>query len=402
MKQNYLTSFLVWVGGFDNMTAAQCTTSEIRKMSIAGSMVLIPAILALFSYGYGFYFIFQNPYGAIGGGVIAAIILFIIDRSIMTYGRPGKLSLGLFGRVLLAVTVGFLIAEPLILKIFEDSIQEQQYTILAAKKEKINEDYDLKVQSVENGLNPYENRLKELQVAYTSEMDGTGGSGEKNQGPIYAKKLNDYNEYKKVYDAQHSKIQTDIGEVNKQRAEALSLVEDNEANGLIGRVRALSSLGEKETIVHWTTWLLRIFFLLIELLPMLIKISPSGDRGLYYKLVDMHDEENEKMFVMSSEERIKVKQQEEKLRLTQTFAELCLKETQVIANLKEKDSVFLMTKVQELTDKKLDFVAKALNMVQDKTILAQVLSKFDEIHNGFLNTIQELIAKSNANYSVNK
>lgn len=167
-------------------------------------------------------------------------------------------------------------------------------------------------------------------------------------------------------------------------------------------MRALSSLGEKEPIVRRTTWLLRTFFILIELLPMLIKISPSGDRGLYYKLVDMNDAENEKMFLMSSGERLKVKQQEEKLRLTQVFSELCLKETQVIANHKEKDSVYLMAKVQELTDKKIDFVAKALKRIKDEKILAQVLSKLDEIHNGFLKTIEDVTAKSNANFSVNK
>jgi hypothetical protein len=403
MKQISKTqSLLIWASGFDNQTAAQCTSSEIRKMTIAGSMVFIPAFLALFSYSYGFYFIFHNTTSAIIGGIVSAIVLFVIDRSIMAYGRPGSFSLGLLGRIMLAVTVGFLLAEPLILKIFEDSIQEQQFSELSTAKESASAPYDSRIKVLQDELTVDQQRLYKLQQAYTAEMDGTGGSMIRNQGPIYEQKYQDYQDYQKLYASNRNATAAKIAEIQKQKTAALDVVEHNNADGLIGRMRALSSLGEKEPIVHWTTWLLRIFFTLIELLPLLIKISPAGDRGLYYKLVDMNDVEKEQIFEMSSKERLEFKQQEEKLRLTQAFAELCHKETQIIACNKEKDSIYLMAKAQELTEKKIDFVGRAIKHIKEEGLLKEVLARFDQIHAGFMNTINQLITKSNSNFSPDK
>jgi len=397
-----IQTLLIWAGGFDNQTAELCTSSEKRKMSIAGSMVFIPAFLALFSYSYGFYFVFANINGAIIGGIVAAIILFIIDRSIMAYGRPGKFSLGMIGRVLLAVTIGFLLAEPLILKIFEDSIIETQYAEVNVAKSDIEKPFDGKIAKLQDEIKLSNRNLKTLQQAYTSEMDGTGGSKIRNQGPIYQQKYHDYLRFQKQDSINEIKTNTLIQEIQNKKALALTSVEKSKANGLIGRMRSLSNLGEKEPIVHWTSWLLRIFFCLIELLPILIKISPTGDRGLYYKLVDANDEEKEKIFEMCSKERLEFKSQEEKLRLTEAFAELCYKETQIVTSYKEKDSLYLMLKAQEMTEHKLEFVARAIKNIKDESVLKEVLGYFDSVHSGFMETINQLIIKSNSNFSTFK
>ena len=395
-------STLLWAAGFDKETAEKCTSPEILKMTIAGSMVCIPAFLALFSYSYGFNLIFGNLFATIGCGIISASVIFVLDRSIMAYGRPGTFSLGLIGRLLLAVTVGFLLAEPLILKIFDDSIQEQQFTAVTAAKSNAASAFDARIKSLQDQLSAGQQRLYDLQQAYTGEMDGTSGSGIRNQGPIFEKKHNDYEDFKALYSANKITTAAQISELQKQKTYALARVENKQANGLIGRMRALETLGQKEPIVHWTTWLLRIFFTMIELLPLLIKISPAGDRGLYYKLVDMNDDENQQIFQMSSKERLEYKQQEEKLRLTQAFAELCQKETQIIASNKEKDSLYLMTKAHEMAEKKIDFVGRAIKRIKDESLLKQVLEQFEQIHAGFMSTIDQLIAKSNSNFSTNR
>lgn len=395
-------SMLLWAAGFDKVTAEECTSPEILKMTIAGSMVFIPAFLALFSYSYGFNFIFRNIIAAIACGIASAIVLFIIDRSIMAYGRPGTFSLGLIGRILLAVTVGFLLAEPLILKIFEDSIQEQQFTEVNVAKSNAAAPFDVRIKRLQDQLNEGQQRLYNLQQAYTGEMDGTGGSGIRNQGPIFEKKYTDYEDYKTQYASDKITTAAEIAELQKQKDNALTMAKDNQADGLIGRMRALSQLGNKEPIVHWTSWILRIFFTLIELLPLLIKMTPAGDKGLYYKLVDMNDDEKQQIFEMSSKERLEYKQQEEKLRLTQAFAELCHKETQIIAGNKEKDSLYLMVKAHEMAEKKIDFVGRAIKSIKDEALLKQVLEQFEQIHAGFMNTIDQLIARSNSNFSPNR
>ena len=121
-----------------------------------------------------------------------------------------------------------------------------------------------------------------------------------------------------------------------------------------------------------------------------------------YFWLNMNDDERQRTYEMSSEERLKVKQQEEKLRLTQAFAELCHKETQIIAANKEKDSIYLMAKAQELTEKKIDFVGRAVKNIKDEGLLKEVLARFDQIHAGFMATINQLISNSNSNFSPNK
>lgn len=395
-------TILLWAGGYDKETAELCTSPEIKKMTVAGAMVFIPAFIALFSYSYGFFFIFENITGALFGGIAASIVLFFIDRSVMAYGRPGKWSFGMLGRVLLAITVGFLLAEPLILKVFEDSIVETQLTELEDVKREKAKLYDTRIDALNKENTASTNHLNQLQQAYTSEMDGTGGSGIRNQGPIYQQKHNDYLAYQKQDSILRANNLALTNGIENEKSMALTTLEKNQAKGLIGRMRSLNKLADKEPIVGITSWLLRIFFCLIELLPLLIKISPSGDRGLYYKLVDANDLEREQVHEMSSKERLQLKSQEEKLRLTQAFNEICCKEIQSFLTAKEKDSNYLMMKALEMSERKIDIAGKAIKSIKDETLLNETLTVLENIHAGFMQTVEQLLSKSNTNFSTSK
>jgi hypothetical protein len=398
---NAMQRIFIWLAGYDSNTANNCTSSEIRKITIMGTMVLLPGLIGLFSYGYGFYFIFKNLQSAIIGGMLSSIVLILIDRGIMAYGRPGHFSFGMFGRVCLAVTVGILLAEPLILKIFEDSIEEQQYVELKHQKEAISIPYQSQIKALNADLKIDEGRINALQTAYTGEADGTLGTGNRNQGPIYEMKKQDYLKAKADYDAKAIKYASNINHINADKDAENNMLEQKKADGLIGRMRALSVLGEKEPIVKWATWLLRFFFCMVELLPLLIKISPTGDRGLYHGLVDIADKEREEVYTMSSDERKAVHQQEEKLRYTQVYADLCLKETQIISTSKEKDTVYLMDRATALTEKKLDIITRATKSIKDPVLLQTVINHLNDIHNGFMSTIEHLLSKSNKNFGAN-
>ncbi|MBL0053076.1 MAG: DUF4407 domain-containing protein [Bacteroidetes bacterium] len=167
-----------------------------------------------------------------------------------------------------------------------------------------------------------------------------------------------------MYESKAAAYAQKINIVDAEKQGEFNTIESKNADGLIGRMRALTALGEKEPVVKFTTWLLRIFFCLIELLPLLIKISPTGDRWLYYELIDINDKERAEIFLMSSEERKVVHQQAERLRYTQEYAELCVKETQIISSAKEKDSMYLMERATAISEKKLDFISKAVKNIK--------------------------------------
>ncbi len=359
----------------------------------------IPALVGLFSYGYAFYYIIGGKTAAITGGIVSAIVLLIIDRGIMAYGRPGVVSIGMLGRMLFAFTIGLLLAEPMILKVFEDSITEQQHTELFAEQEQTTTVFDSKIDSLQLSLRTDEARLRELQQDYTAEMDGTGGSGVPNKGPIYEQKYRDYLDFKAIYDSKKASIDRQIATVELKKEQELSMVVQTNANGLIGRMRALDALGQKEPIVTWATWLLRLFFMLIELIPLLLKISPTGDRGLYYKLVDTFDEERENVVKANSEERKQIIVKEEQVRYAMQYSELCQKEIQVIAESKGKDTMYMMEKMASMAEKKLEFKLKAAKKIPDEGLSQRVYEQIDTIFDGFVETLTTLNSRSNDNYT---
>ena len=161
-------------------------------------------------------------------------------------------------------------------------------------------------------------------------------------------------------------------------------------------MRALSELGSKESVVFWATWLLRLCFMLIDLLPLFIKISPTGDLGLYYKIVDMNDLEQKRILELTSQERLEYRQKEEKLRITKALAELYFKQIQTVIDSKEKESIYLMDKVLNISQKKMDLISKAMN-IKEKSLPEEVLAQFGQIHEGFMLTVNDLIEKSKLN-----
>jgi hypothetical protein len=396
---NFLQRLFVWLGGFDLKTAEKCTSSETKKMTIAGSLVLIPPLVAVFSYGYAVFLVSKSIVaGAIGGCLFAAVLL-LIDRSIMAYGRPGHFSFGMIGRVILAITMGFIIAEPILLKVFEDSISEQRYHKVDQAKQAITAEYDKRIYSVQAGIEKERTRLYDLQEAYTREMDGTGGSGVQNKGPIYQKKLADYRASESSFVLAQKKASEEIQQIEQAKNARFDAIERTEANGLIGRLRLLQQLGEKEPYVQWASWLLRIAFILIELLPLLLKISPSGDRNLYHKVIDIQDQEQEAVIMALSKEREQIIVKEEEIRYAQKYSELVQQEVANIANGKFKDTVHLADRLMAMAEKRIEFKSRAVKKIADEESLQQVLIQLDSIFEGFVNAVDNLTGRSNSNFS---
>ncbi len=392
----------LWLAGYDRRTAEQCTTSEVQKMTIAGTMVAIPALVGLFSYGYAFYFVFDSMTAAKVGGLVSAILLLLIDRGIMAYGRPGRFSIGMLGRGVLALTVGLLLAEPLVLKIFEDSILEQQYDELETKRVIAARPFDIEIASLEAALYGMGENVEQLREAYTIEMDGTGGSGVPNKGPIYQQKYNDFLDFQKDYALKAITINSQVLAVRQRKMDGLAALTSANGDKLLGRMRALDALGQTEPIVQISTWLLRLFFTLIELLPLLIKISPSGDRGLYYRIVDISDLEQEGVLRAVSADRQQSLIKGEEIRYTRQYLELCQNELQIIAESKGKDTVYLMEKVASMAEMKIDLKHRAAKKIPDEALLERIYNQIDTIFDGFVQILTGLNERSNGNYAPDK
>lgn len=400
-KINFVQSALLWAAGFDRRTAKECTSSEIAKMCVAGTMVILPALLGFFSYGYTFWILGKgSTAAALLGGSVAALVLFIIDRSIMAYGRPGVFSLGMGGRVLLAVTVSFLLAEPVLLWAFDDAISEQQVDELSTAKRNAAVPFETQIETTRNELDPYEVRLQQLQQAYTEEMDGTGGSRQVGPKQNYRRKRADYNAYKKERDTKVEQVNTRIAQIETEKAARVAEVVATNANGLLGRMRALHALGLSNPFVWWATWLVRVALVLIELLPLMLKLSKSGDKGLYYLLVDKFDTEREHVVEGQSLHRVALQVKEGELKYQTEFARVVSKEIAMMMTATANDTNYFMGRVMAMAETKITHKQRAAKrFVNEEDLLAQVYRDIDVIYDEFLRIVHSLLDRRSSSSS---
>jgi len=393
MKKMTITQQLfIWAGGFDKKTISNATSSEISKMALMGSMVIVPALIGLFSFGYGIFLISGSQTYAVIGGMVWSMVIFLIDRAIMGYGNPGEYNLGLFGRFLLAITVGLVIAEPIILLAFQDAIKEQQYSEAQVLFDAVNNNYDEKIAEYQAEIANYQGRVDAKQEAYTKEMDGTGGSGIRNQGPIYKKKFADYKAEILRFNTEKARLDGLIEDAKATCAKELAELSNSLANGLLGQISALHRIDSPA--VSFTTWILRLFFFFIELIPFFMKMSPNG-RGLYYVFVDKNDEEAIQIHDATAEERKALLIKTESIKVMQELLELFKIETRTVLNSKKEQTLYLMDQLNAMAEKKLAYQGKIIKNVPDESVQEQLLNELEGIFEGFVQTIESLLAKSN-------
>jgi hypothetical protein len=160
------TRFLWWCAGARPDILENCPTDHAKYFGIGGT-ILFTALMASFAGGYAFFTAFQNSFLAILFGVFWGLLIFNLDRYIVaTIGKGDGTSkitkeewLSAAPRLIMAVLLGFVIATPLELKIFEPEIK----TIV--ERLKIDKGEELKSRDVSFNLdiNDSKKRLSEIE-----------------------------------------------------------------------------------------------------------------------------------------------------------------------------------------------------------------------------------------------
>lgn len=400
MNLNLLQRILVSVSGYDKKTVEQATSTELNKICMAGTLVLIPGFIALFSYGYAIGLVFDSFLAGVIGGVVSCIVLILIDRALMSWTRKRSFSLGLASRLVFALVVGVVMAEPAVIKAFEDVIVEHLHTELQQKKKIAIADLVEKENEIKNKLIFEERKLDELRLAYTQEMDGTGGSGNKNQGPIYRKKQEDYLIAKNEFDKNKEAYNKELFSLQNEKEFEQEQIKQKNATGLNGRMRALSELSKKDESIMWGAWLIRLMFILVELLPFFLKLTPTGDKELYYQIQDAADEEKLTVLNALTAERIKLKETEARLKYKQQMFDLQLKELEKITQFKHKEAMLLMDEAKRLADEKISKSLEIEKNVIDENLKKQILERFEAVFKNYLVSIDQLIISTNKNNNI--
>jgi len=291
-KMNFITRFLCSCAGCDIATLQQCNSEEQRKMAIIGSCVLITPMLGIASGTFAMLTFSKNLPLSIGFGLLWGFVIFLIERTVVANTRPGEFNMGVLARLLLACIFAVVIAVPMELKVFEVAIQEKLANNLNGNVKGINTDYDAQIEKINKDLNAEKSKVDALRLSYIGEADGTSGRKIAGIGEIAQEKERLWNQEAAVYNKMTGDAQKQIDALNKQRGQKITVTSESQAVGFLGRMRALGlgrmrALGElskEDNTVFWGVWLIRLFFLAIELIPIFVKLSSGNGSNVYHDI----------------------------------------------------------------------------------------------------------------------
>jgi hypothetical protein len=305
---NFINKFFWWCSGAVLPLLEKSETDHQRYFGMGGT-VLFTGIMAAFSGSFAIFMTIQNFYGALIFGGLWGLMIFNLDRFIVSIHLRGNFMEKLakvWPRAVLAVFIGVVIAMPLELRIFEGEIKTQIAENIESKREEARRNldssarYDTKkqqkeIEKIEADIDKARVRLKEKEKErdqaykeYIAEAEGTGGSGIKGKGPLFREKLGNYNkldnEFKqesgrffntqKKWEDEIDDLKKEIKTIDLDKSANSNKYDDElqNYNGLLARLEAFGQLTSSSLTLFFGSWVIRLFIIFIELAPVLMKL----------------------------------------------------------------------------------------------------------------------------------
>ncbi len=333
-----LKQFFWLCSGADIATLEKCP-SESSKYAGIGATIFFTGLFAALAGAYALYTVFDNLIAASVFGVFWGLMIFNLDRYIVSSMRKrknfSKELLMATPRLLLAILISIVIAKPLELKIFEKEINAElalmQEEDLNRKTEEVKKFYQQdqvqlseEIDGLKQEVLAKEKERNELQRIAQQEADGTGGTGKRNAGPIYRIKKADADkaqlELEQLRLANNRLVDDKINQQDSLRgqlAEALLTIEETKLGGIASRLEALSRLEQSSVAIFWASLFIVILFIAVECAPVLVKLmSPEGPydqliRAQHYGFKASHFEDMAKVNALIKKRKDKLTAEEQ-------------------------------------------------------------------------------------------
>lgn len=303
-----LTSFFLFCSGSDTELLKKCPTETGKYVGI-GATIFFTGVFASLAAGYSLYTVFDNIWAAIFFGLVWGIMIFNLDRfivsSIRKENRVGREMMMAIPRIILAILISVVIAKPLELKIFEKEIQPelivmeqekyaQQEAMVNSRFQFVQDSLKIEIQNLKSDLQTQALKRDALVRLAQEEADGTGGSKKKNLGPIYKVKKADADkaekELQQLTDTNLSRIkelEILVDANNSKIKEEIASLERSKRNGLASRIEALDRLTSQSAAIWWAHWFIIFLFIAIETAPVFVKLISS--KGPYDNLLKIEE-----------------------------------------------------------------------------------------------------------------
>ena len=195
--------FFILCSGADTAILDSCSKGEQTKFAGIGATVFFTAIMAFIASSYALYVVFDNVYIALLFGLIWGLLIFNLDRFIVsTLKKRNQFKqelLQVSPRIVLAIIIAIVISKPLELKLFEKEIDqvllEEKNELSLANQSQLALQYQPKIDALNNQILLLKEEVNQKKIetdalydTFISEAEGTAGTGLLGKGPVYKEK----------------------------------------------------------------------------------------------------------------------------------------------------------------------------------------------------------------------
>jgi hypothetical protein len=311
-KSNWLMRALWSCAGADAYILERSTYTDHVKYACLGGIVFATGFMAAMAGGYAFYMIFEPRTEAITTaldgaahlptsimatifGIIWGLIIFNIDRFIVASTGKGDGTeaitwseiKGAIPRIIMGMIIAITISKPVEIRMFQTEINVELQKRIS---EKLVETQKLAEKNFRPAIVECQGRISECEdvisakvedvrvkeLNFTTELDGSGGTGRRTYGPVAAQKEKLLNEAKVELEELRLIKGKQIDELKNELAEAdaklkkekgKAEVTGNSLNGLLARIQIAHDIAG-----IWITLFITLLFMAIELTPIFFKM----------------------------------------------------------------------------------------------------------------------------------
>jgi len=303
-----LQQFFLFCSGVDHSILEKCHTDRNKYMGI-GATVFFTGVLAFFSSGYALYTVFESWWASLAFGLVWGLMIFNLDRyivlSMKSYGKWWRDWLVALPRLALAILLAVVISKPLEMKIFEKEIKAELVTmeqeVFKQQEDRVRTRYEAQIAENRAQIAALKSEIEAktaardaLALQAVQEADGTGGSGQRNLGPIYRAKKADADNAQAELDKTLATSQPLILEKEKAiRALETTVLSEiaglqrSHYDGLAARMEALGRLTAGSEAILLASLFITLLFIAIETAPIMVKLISY--RSPYDYLLHEHE-----------------------------------------------------------------------------------------------------------------
>ena len=285
--------------------------SEKNKYVGIGASIFFTALFATIAMGFALASSFDQLVWVILLALFWGLMIFNLDRYIISSIKKEKETrknlYRAIPRLLLATMISIVIAKPLELKLFEQEIADELIRARNVEKLQLVDSIYLKLehsmvklnkeaQSLNDNLETYQNRRDQLRIIAQEEADGTGGSKQRNLGPIYELKNKDLIQAQNELEAYRLQVINEENKINQAKDSlrtsaqiAIDKLYLPQSEGIAAQLHALNSLSQRSNTIWWAVLFINLLFIIVECTPIILKTITSY--GPYDYLIDKKERE---------------------------------------------------------------------------------------------------------------